>query len=46
MTGGWTGVLAAFLFDIEKKKAIPIISTGIITAGIIVTAPTMGARSL
>ncbi len=46
MTGGWTGVLAAFLFDIEKKKAIPIISTGIITAGIIVTALTMGARSL
>jgi len=43
MTGGWTGVLAAFLFDIEKKKSLPIISVGIITAGIIVTLLTLGA---
>ncbi len=42
MTGGWTGVLAAFLFDIDKKKALPIISAGIITAGIIVTLLTIG----
>jgi len=43
MTGGWTGVLASFLFDIDKKKALPIIAAGIITAGLIVTALTMGA---
>jgi uncharacterized membrane protein len=42
MTGGWTGVLAAFLFDIKKKKALPIISAGIMTAGLVVTALTMG----
>ena len=46
MTGGWTGVLAAFLFDIDKKKAIPIISAGIITAGIVVTLLTVGITSL
>jgi len=43
MTGGWTGVLAAFLFDIEKKKSLPIISAGIMTAGVIVTLLTLGA---
>ena len=43
MTGGWTGVLAAFLFDIDKKKSLPIISAGIMTAGVIVTLLTLGA---
>lgn len=43
MTGGWTGVLAAFLFDIEKRKSLPIISSGIMTAGVIVTLLTLGA---
>lgn len=42
MTGGWTGALAAFLFGIEKKKSIPVIILGIITAGIIVSFLTMG----
>ena len=42
MTGGWTGVLEAFLFDINKKKALPIIALGILTAGLIVTLLTMG----
>ncbi len=42
MTGGWTGVLAAFLFEINKKKALPIIASGIFTAGLIVTALTVG----
>lgn len=43
MTGGWTGILAAFLFDIKKKKSLPIISAGIMTAGVIVTLLTLGA---
>lgn len=46
VTGGWTGALAAFLFGIEKKKAIPIISLGIVAAGIIVTLITIGAIQL
>ena len=42
MTGGWTGVLAALLFDIKRKKSLPIITAGIMTAGIIVTLLTVG----
>jgi uncharacterized membrane protein len=34
--------LAAFLFDIDKRKALPIIATGILTAGLIVVVLTMG----
>ncbi len=37
MTGGWSGAVAAFVFGISPKKAIPLISLGIIIAGIIVT---------
>ena len=42
VTGGWTGALAAFIFGIEKKKSIPIISLGIMTAGVIVMLLTLG----
>lgn len=43
VTGGWTGALAAFLFGIERKKAIPMIILGIMVAGVIVTMITIGA---
>ena len=46
MTGGWTGALAAFLFGIEKRKAIPTIVLGILTAGIIVLALTVGIKNV
>ncbi len=46
MTGGWTGALAAFIFGIERKKSIPVIILGIMTAGIIVSLLTMGVVSL
>lgn len=46
VTGGWTGALAAFLFGIEKKKAIPVIALGITAAGVIVTLITIGAIKL
>jgi uncharacterized membrane protein len=46
VTGGWTGSLAAFLFGIPKKKSIPIISLGILIAGVIVTILTVGIGSL
>lgn len=36
MTGGWSGALAAFVFGIKPKKAIPLIFVGIAIAGIIV----------
>ena len=46
VTGGWTGALAAFLFGIEKRKSIPIISLGIMAAGVIVTLLTVGVINL
>lgn len=36
-SGGWTGSLIAFLFKVPYKKAIALISAGIITAGLIIT---------
>jgi uncharacterized membrane protein len=46
MTGGWTGALAAFLFGIERRKAIPVIILGILAAGIIVLTLTTGVANL
>ena len=40
MTGAWTGSLASWAFGIPARKAIPLIATGIIMAGLIVTALT------
>jgi uncharacterized membrane protein len=46
ITGGWTGALTAFLFGIKKIKAIGIIFSGVLTAGLIVTLLTIGVISL
>ena len=43
MTGGWTGALAAFVFGIPFKKALPLIFLGIMIAGVIVTLMSLGA---
>jgi len=37
-TGAWTGALIAFLFGLEFKKSFLVIATGVLIAGIIVTA--------
>jgi uncharacterized membrane protein len=37
VTGAWTGSLAAFLFGIPKRLAIPAIALGVAVAGILVT---------
>ena len=42
-TGGWTGALAAFVFGIPFKKSFPLISFGILIAGIIVSVISAGA---
>jgi uncharacterized membrane protein len=42
MTGGWSGAMAAFVFGIPFKKALPLISIGIIIAGIIITGLSVG----
>jgi len=36
VTGGWTGSLIAFVFNIPFKKAFPLISLGVMIAGLIV----------
>ncbi len=36
ITGGWTGSLIAFVFGMPFKKTFPLISLGIMTAGLIV----------
>ncbi|MFA5228579.1 MAG: small multi-drug export protein [Candidatus Paceibacterota bacterium] len=42
MTGAWTGSLCAFLFGVPFKKAFPLISLGVIIAGVIVTLISLG----
>lgn len=41
LLGGWTGPLAAFIFNVKLKKSIPLIILGCITAGAIVTVLTI-----
>lgn len=45
-TGAWTGSLAAWLFGIPMKRALPNIFYGIFIAGIIVTLITTGLISI
>ena len=42
ITGGWTGSVAAFVFGVSFKKALPLISIGILIAATIVTLATLG----
>lgn len=45
-TGAYTGVIAAWLFDMNRIKAFGTISLGVLTAGIIITLATLGIYSL
>jgi uncharacterized membrane protein len=45
VTGAWTGCVAAYLFGIPLKKAVPAIIAGILTAGTVVTLATLGIIS-
>ena len=42
VTGAWTGSLAAFLFGVRKRLAIPAVFAGICIAGVVVTLATTG----
>jgi uncharacterized membrane protein len=42
LLGGWTGPLAAFVFNVPLKKSVPLIIFGCATAGLIVTLFTLG----
>src|SRR4030042_7084909 len=41
LLGGWTGPLAAFVFNIKLKKSIPLIVLGCMTAGGVVSVLTV-----
>jgi len=41
-TGGWTGAVAAFVFGIPFRRAVFLISLGIIIAGLLVTGASLG----
>lgn len=40
LTGAWTGAVVAFLFGIPFKKSFPLISLGVIIAGVIMLIAT------
>jgi len=42
MTGAWTGSLAAFVFGIPYRKALPLIFVGVLIAGLIVSLASAG----
>lgn len=45
ITGAWTGCVAAFLFKIPLKHAVPAILAGIMIAGTVVTLASLGVIS-
>ncbi len=42
ITGGYSGAVAAFVFGIPFKKALPLIFLGVMIAGVIVTGLSLG----
>jgi uncharacterized membrane protein len=46
VTGAWTGALAAYLFGVRPRYAIPAIAAGILIAGVVVTLATQGVLHL
>lgn len=46
MTGAWTGAIAAYLFKLPLRLAIPCIILGILIAGVVVSLVSQGVISL
>ncbi len=46
ITGGWTGSLIAFLFGISFRKAFPLITLGVMIAGLIVLLATQAGITI
>lgn len=45
ITGAWTGSVAAFLFGIPYRRAIPLIGVGVLVAGFVVLLADLGVVS-
>jgi len=46
LTGGYSGMLIAWFFELNKKKSIIAVSLGVLIAGIIVTLASIGLFSI
>ena len=46
LTGAWTGSLAAWVFQIPPKRALPLIALGVLIAGVVVTAVTVSGTQI
>ncbi len=46
MTGAWTGAIAAYLFKLPLRMAVPCIILGILIAGVVVTLLSLGVVTL
>jgi uncharacterized membrane protein len=46
VTGAWTGSVAAYLFKLPLRFALPCIMVGILIAGVVVTLATQGVIAL
>jgi uncharacterized membrane protein len=46
MTGAWTGCVAAYLFRLPLRTAIPCIILGILIAGVVVSLASLGVVAL
>ena len=46
MTGAWTGTIAAYLFKLPLRLAIPCIMLGILIAGTVITLVSQGVLAL
>ena len=44
-TGAWTGALVAAMMEMRLKRALPAITLGVITAGIIMVLLSLGVKS-
>lgn len=42
VTGAWTGTVAAFVFGVRFRQALPCIFVGILLAGVVVTLASLG----
>ncbi len=45
-TGAWTGALVAAMLDMKMNRALPAITLGVVTAGIVVAFVSYGATAL
>jgi uncharacterized membrane protein len=46
MTGAWTGCIAAYLFKLPLRLALPCIILGVLIAGVVVSLVSQGVISL